>query len=52
LLCKKNRFFVVAVDTVGAAIMGFPLEEVEHLMLAGKELTLVERIGVILYANS
>jgi uncharacterized protein (DUF362 family)/ferredoxin len=28
---------VVAVDTVGSAVMGFALEEVEHLVLAGKD---------------
>lgn len=27
----------VAVDTVGSAVMGFALEEVEHLVLAGKD---------------
>ena len=28
---------VVAVDTVGSAVMGFKLEEVQHLVLAGKD---------------
>ncbi len=28
---------VVAVDTVGSAVMGFALEEIEHLVLAGKD---------------
>jgi uncharacterized protein (DUF362 family)/ferredoxin len=28
---------VVAVDTVGSAVMGFALEEVEHLVLAGRD---------------